>query len=411
MNYWAQLFSKISQHRDKQKHLIHVFWALPLVLIIRLIKPFLLIRLGYLNAVRIGHFAPDTAEHIALSSSTPKNCLDWYWIPERVSNKQWLLMVKRTLTVHDWTKYLDWCNRLLPGGEVHHRPSTYRGSRDQDGLVHKLNLAMPFLSQEERRATMWLRSQGWSEGQPFICLLVRDAEYLRAHPDHGNNDPSYNRQYDYHNFRDTRISDYIPAMNWLTERNVFVCRMGTLAAERITGTNERIIDYAFHDRKDDLLDVWLLANCTACISTATGPDYISYIYGKPLLFVNALPLKYMWSYARCVWVPKHLSWSKTQRSLTLREHLTHGLLRTEDYCEAGINVRDLDPEEILDAVKELWERLEGVWSDSEKDVELQKGFWKVFRTAPDFDELHGWIHEDCKACSTWLRREGEEFFE
>lgn len=408
MNYWVRLFGKLGQHRDKHKYIVHVLWALPLVLIIRLIRPLLLIRLGYLNSVRIGHFTPDTAEHIALSKVTPKNCLDWYWIPDRVSNKQWSLMVKRTLTVHNWTKYLDWCNRLLPGGDAHYRPSTYRGSRDQDGLAYKLNLAMPFLAQEERRAVAWLQSHGWTEGQPFVCLMVRDAEYLKAHPDHGNNETSC-QALEYHNFRDTSISDYIPAITWLTERNVFVCRMGTLASERITVKNKRIIDYPFHDRKDDLLDVWLLANCTACISTATGPDFISYTYRKPLLFVNALPLKYMWSYAQCVWVPKHLSWSTTKRPLTLREHLKYGLLHSEDYHQTGIAVKDLDPKEILDAVKELWERIEGVWTDSDADLELQKRYWEIFRTAEDFDELHGWINEDAKASITWLRKEGPEF--
>ena len=37
---------------------------------------------------------------------------------------------------------------------------------------------LKFLNEENKRAKNWLHTQGWQEGEPFVCLLVRDDAFL-----------------------------------------------------------------------------------------------------------------------------------------------------------------------------------------------------------------------------------------
>jgi len=45
------------------KHAINAIWAIPLVIIMRIIYPFILIRVGTFNTQRVGHFVLDAAHH------------------------------------------------------------------------------------------------------------------------------------------------------------------------------------------------------------------------------------------------------------------------------------------------------------------------------------------------------------
>jgi putative glycosyltransferase (TIGR04372 family) len=54
-------------------------------------------------------------------------------------------------------------------------------------------------------------------------------------------------------------------------------------------------------------------------------------------------------------------------------------LHDEDYWKAGLKVIENTPEEILDLVKEMNQRLDGTWKMKEGDAELQKEFKSLFK--------------------------------
>jgi putative glycosyltransferase (TIGR04372 family) len=80
-----------------------------------------------------------------------------------------------------------------------------------------------------------------------------------------------------------------------------------------------LIDYSFDDSRSDFLDYWLFASGIGTISTGTGPDNISLLHKKPILFLNALPLSLFYSFADCIWVPKNLKWKSNNDELNLNE--------------------------------------------------------------------------------------------
>ena len=388
--------------RSALKYLINGLWAAPLVLLIRALRPAILIRLGSLTFTRIGHFVADGAEQVARLQQQPPKTVDWFWLDE-TCNSQWDRMIRRSLPVHAWVKYLDRWNRALPGGSAHERPSSYTYSRDVEGLYARYDVRIPFLPGESAEALTWLRSKGWSDGEPFVCLLVRDDEYLAQDQLHGFGNSMAYEAWSYHDYRNSDIDTYLPAIKWLAAQEVWVIRMGKLMAKPLPTGMDHVIDYAFDPDKSDLLDIWLFANCTGCISTGTGPDMISSAYGIPLLFVNALPLSGFWSFAHMTWVPKPLRWRDSGELLSIVEHLAHGFGRSVEYADIGIDILDMTSSEITSAVQEFWQRISETWLDDDSDQKRQDHFWDVCTQWPAHSERHGWRHPEARAGSAWLR--------
>ena len=107
---------------------INGLWAVPLVLIFRILQPHLKIRFGTIRSDRIGHFVQDAAEQLARTKQN-KNTIELFWLSKKICNKQWEKMVKRNLPVFRWVKYLDIWNRIIPGGKKLMRPSSLTRSR------------------------------------------------------------------------------------------------------------------------------------------------------------------------------------------------------------------------------------------------------------------------------------------
>lgn len=381
----------------------HGIWAIPTVLVIRCLRPWQIIRLGSICSERIGHFAADAGQQWAMQPQNDSKYLDLYWIQEPTCNEFWAKMVKRNFKVYSWVRPLDVWNRILPGGAVHNRPTSTTASRDIYGWLEKNQTKLQFLPEENEQAKAWLRHQGWQDGEPFVCLLVRDSAYL--------NRDTFLKGYDwnYHNYRDSDIATYVPAAEWLAEQGVWVFRMGKIMAKPIPSNHPRIIDYAFHPEKSDFLDIWLFAHCDLCISTGSGPDMVSDIYRRPLLMLNFAPLQNLFSWSNAIHLPKKLVWQSSGLPLTWGEHLEHSYYMTDDYAKAGIKIIDLNPEEILSAVQERWQRIQGTWLDTPEDMKRHDRFWNILQSHPDYNKYHGWIHPESRVGTMWLRSMGDEF--
>lgn len=390
--------------------LLNFWWAIPCVFLMRALKPIVFIRLGRIWSNRIGEFIAETSNLLANRKTQNFTSYDFIFFSD-ISNRHWATMVKRSHNVvRPWVKYIWYWNRFIPGGDCHSVVNDLT-NHDREGLLAKVDTRIPFLPEETQDARNWLKSKGWKEEEPFICLLVRDSKYefqFNVTSDKGGL-LNAQREEISHSYRDSDIVTYLPAMKWLAKQGVWVLRMGRVMSTPVLTSEAKIIDYAFDEAKSDLLDIWLFANCTACISTGSGPDSLTWTYRRPQLVLNFLPLGKVYSFSSSLTVPKNLKWSNSGKSLTLSEHLNVWDKDSIGLSESGINYVDLTPEEISLAVEEFWNRLGGTWESSKSDIDLQESFWTSFQQWSEYSRFHGWKHPESRIGARWLASQDPDF--
>jgi putative glycosyltransferase (TIGR04372 family) len=377
-----------------------------IILVIRILWPLIRIRFGYFTSDRIGHYAFDVEHYLTERrfDQDGKPTIDLFFFSGEPANTYFTQMCRRSVVVHSAIKWLYSANEILPFGSSHRvLPARVTSdSRDLKGLFSRTGPQLQFSRQENQSGLKFLENVGLRQEDQFVCLAVRDQAYLKQiHSE---------RDWSYHNFRDTKIDTYEAAVVALAERGFWVFRMGKVIHERLAIEHPRVFDYAASKYRSDFLDVWLMANCCFAISTGLGLDSIADIFRRPIVFVNYLPVLDLEAWGRFITVPKSLYWASNQKPLTLYEQLTHTSLNGHYYRGKGIQVRALNPSEITESVLEMEARLSGSWEETDEDIELQNKFWSELRQWPNYSKYHGWIHPEARLGAHYLRRSKDWLF-
>lgn len=375
------VFRKIKQASQLLANLPFYIVAVPVVGVIRLIKPWLLVRIGGLISSRIGHFAANTELYLCERDASIHRPLQrhvdlFYMAYKPICNRQLATMWKRILRI--WPAWflapVAWVNQLFPGGAVHEIGTNIQHDRDVNNLLDRISPHLQFTIKEEARGEAGLRNMGIPYGSPFVCLAVRDSAYLETHLK-GND-------FSYHNYRDTDIQNYVLAIDELADYGYYVIRMGVQVHQAINSNNIRVIDYATNGMRNDFMDIYLGAKCEFCISVGTGFDAIPYIFHRPIVYVNMVPLGYLFTFLKkSIGITKHHYKVKENREISVTEIFSLGIgfsVLSSDYESKGIQLIENTPEEIRDVVIEMAKRLNGSWQPHEDDEVLQNRFWKIF---------------------------------
>jgi putative glycosyltransferase (TIGR04372 family) len=370
------------------KFLLYVL-AVPVVLVLRLIRPWLLVRWDNLISTRIGHFTANTELYLCkldAGINAPKQrYMDLFYMVKPICNEQLATMWKRVLRV--WPAWILLpiirINRQIPGGTVHEIGENTLSARDVHNLLDRFPPHLEFNPEEEARGQTGMQAMGIPQGTPFVCLIVRDSAYLADHIPLGD--------WVYHNYRDSDIQNYILAAEELAGRGYFVIRMGVKVREAMKTKHPRVIDYATNGMRSDFMDIYLGAKCKFCISTATGYDGVPEIFRRPLVIVNDHSLECVRSWnASDLTIVKKYWLRKDHRYMTFLEILKSGagrFLTTQQFEESGIELIENTPEEIAALALEMDDRLKGKWQATKEDDELQQRFWSLYKSS----ELHGKI--------------------
>jgi putative glycosyltransferase (TIGR04372 family) len=376
--------------------------AMPLVLVVRIIRPLIRIRFDLLRSDVIGHSVFDPEYYLSEREVENGKTFDcFYFQTKSHPNEQWSLMMQRRLRISQFVRYMDKTNCLIPGGKAHRTAIDSRGSRDFKGYLASTKPHFNFTNEENSRGVKFLESLGMNSKDRFICLIVRDSAYKEKYQKWGNRDWSY------HNYRDCDIETFEEATLALAEKGYWVFRMGKAVHKPLKVDHPRILDYANTAYRSDFLDIWLFGNCYFGISTGTGIDSVADIFRKPVVYLNYDLLTYMVLWSKTITVPKKLYWISDQRFLTLREQVEHSYINGHRYDENGIEVVDLKPKEISDAVLEMEARLNGSWKENDEDKMLQNKFWELFKNWRDYSKYHGWIHPEARIGSLFLKENAE----
>ncbi len=357
--------------------------ALPLVLVFRIIRPWLLMRFGALMSLNIGHFALTTelylCEHDAGVNRPVQRHIDLFYFGGRqMCNQQLATMWKRTVRI--WPAWIldpvHRLNRLIPGGEAHEIGNNTQNDRDVHNLLDRFPSHLQFNVEECMRGDAGLSAMGIPIGTPFICLTVRDSAYMIAYLKRGD--------YSFHNYRDSDVQNYWLAAQALADRGYYVIRMGVKVHAAINSDHPKIIDYATNGMRNDFMDIYLAAKCSFCISSGTGFDSVPQIFRRPIAFINHVPIVDLSTFQKyTVCITKHHLSAIDDRELSLKEIIKSGagFCRTvSDYESRQVKVIENTPEEIRDVAVEMSERLNGTWQSHAEDETLQQRFWELFPT-------------------------------
>jgi len=371
--------------------------CIPLVIIIRLIKPIYWIRFGWFFSSRIGHFAFDVEYYLSerelrLHPEKANDIFFYRW--GKPANIYFSKLVKEHLNIGSWVEPLFIANNFIYRGSTHKvLPAVINsGSRDIKGILTQVKPQLYFSDEETVLGHSFLRSFDiYSE--KFICMIVRDSAYLK--------DATY------HNYRDSDVKTFMNAAIALADKGYAIFRMGKKVKNPIDVSHPNIIDYAATDLRSDFLDIWLMANCSFCISTGTGLDEISRIFRKPAVYLNIVPFTNMVSYDNVISVPSILKWKENGEMLTLTQCLNHDYYFVDEYFNAGIEIEKLKPSDICNTVLEKEARLNGTWQESNEDKLLQEEFWKIFKSHQNFQKYHGNIHPEARVGAHFLSNNPE----
>ena len=392
------MLSDMKRIKHRTKRVLLCLLGSPLLPVLLLATTVLRLRFAYLNAQRIGHFAFDLGYLIAKKNSGAfRTTTILLFLHGPVCNTYLEQTARNTFLTHRFFRFPYYFFEFFPGcSHLILQPLIeITGSRDLKGVFPRNPCPISFSTTEQSTGERYLQSIGLQPDQRWVCLCVRDSGYLGA--------IDADRDWSYHNYRDSDIELFSRAARYLKSKGLKVFRMGKHVSKPITFADSDIIDYACSAERSDFLDVWLIANSKFCISTNLGIDAITLLSKTPLLIVNALPLADMQTYHHSLFVPKHLYWNTSGKHLTLNEYIEAQGRETNYYRTHGITIRDLKPEEICASTEEMYSRLENSWTELDHDKTLQKRFWKSMMRDKLYTYRNDWIHPEARIGSDFLK--------
>ena len=237
-------------------------------IVIRLLRPWIIIRIEAISAGNYGNFADDPALYYCKKKlnidQLNKKHIDLTYIRCRlkVYNRQLAKMWKRKLNFFPGylLEPINVVNRFFPGWKIHSIPDLIFFSRRSHcnigNIGHKIEKckALEFTHEEEIYGKNLLNRFGLKNGDKFVCLAVRDSAHQLKKI------PSRFQDWSYHDYRHWNLDNFFLAAEELTKKGYYVFRIGVVAEKKFKSDNPKIIDYATRFRSD-FGDIYLLSKC------------------------------------------------------------------------------------------------------------------------------------------------------
>ena len=370
-----------------------VILAVSVVAVVFLLKPFVRVRFGRLRSDRFGHYAYEPERYLCQRDAGLHGWpnFDVFYNEGEISNSQLKKMldvselrVLKISRIGGWLmKYVCLLLKWLPKGKEHVLVIAGYGEFSARWTLSRTLAHLSFSPEEEKKGKEALAKMGVPVDREYVCIYARDSAYM------GQQFPG--RDWNYHNYRDDSIQDYLPAAEMLTQRGYFVIRMGHIVKENLKTSNPMIIDYAANGFRSDFLDIYLPAKCHFFLGNPSGLIAIPAIFRRPIAYVNfSQPgALYNWD-LNGIFIWKRVWLRREGRFLTFREMLQlnlpidfdrKDLKRIADLGE--IDIVDNSPGEIRDLAIEMEERILGTWRMPQEAQALQEKIKALYPHIPD----------------------------
>lgn len=381
MKLFYKFYIKLIKNFTLKKilYLILIILFSPLLIFIVLIRPIVLIRFGNADCDRIGRAKSVEVYLLHKKYGKKENKSFDIWVTGKspLCNEQLLIMVRRKLLVIEhlfiFVKILQILSKYVDTYSQHLINSN-NFNYDREGFLEKYPTQLKLTKKEIQDGELILKQFGIPKKAKIICLVNRDRAYLKE------TEPLKN--FSLHDYRDTDINNYIPAVKTLIKNNFYVVRLGKFAEKRLNIKNSKFIDYPFHPLKSDFMDFFFVHRCYFHIGANTGLDCLAEIFRKPILIWNMVPLN-------------SLSMNRTKKLLTCKKHINSrnqklslrkifdcgaaDIVHSEGFKKKQIKLIQLSPTECKESVIDMLKLMRDSWKiKNKKNLELQRKFRELY---------------------------------
>lgn len=368
-----------------------VILDVPVVVIVFLLKPFVRVRFGRLRSDRIGHYAYEPERYLCQRDAGLHNWpnFDIFYNEGEICNSQLKKMWGSQLRVLNFPgagwfmKYVCLLLKWMPKGKEHVLVIAGYGEFSARWALSRTSAHLSFSPEEEKKGKEALAKMGVPADREYVCIYARDSAHMEQQ--------FPGRDWNYHNYRDDSIQDYLLAAEMLTQRGYFVIRMGHIVKEALKASNPMIIDYATNGFRSDFLDIYLPARCRFFLGNPSGLIAIPAIFRRPIAYVNfSQPgAFYNWD-LNGIFIWKRVWLRKQERFLTFPEMLQLNLPIDFDRKDlkhiaalGEIDIVDNSPEDIRDLAVEMEEKILGIWRMPQEAQAFQEKIKVLYPHIPD----------------------------
>lgn len=166
----------------------------------------------------------------------------------------------------------------------------------------------------------------------IVCLHVRDSFYLKK--------KFPNENWNYHDFRNVNINEYIDVINYLNSKGFNVIKLGE-NEQKINNSklilNEKFINFSeskFYSSKNEIL---LSFFCNFMIGTYSGISHTQQILNKPMIFLNTTPFIEKPYGMNNLFIPKKLLNLSNNKLISVKDSLMNGYFKIYNGNELNIH--------------------------------------------------------------------------
>jgi putative glycosyltransferase (TIGR04372 family) len=351
-------------------------------LILRILSSFIKVRFQRLLSERIGHYATQVEIYLCekkLSINQPKfKNIDIFFNLGIVCNKYLYKLIKKKIRIYpeffinkllQLNKFFNFFFKNINSSEVN------LCDRDLLNLFQRCEIQLMIPDFDQKKGIKILDKMGIEKEKKFVCIAARGDSYLRTrHP---------NVNWDYHDYRNSSIYNFLDAVRYLNSKGYYVIRIGKNTTEKIKNHNLMLFDYADSNFQDDFMDIFLPFKCSFVISTGFGLDQLPYIYRKKILYVNWSSFNEIYSFSpNIITIFKHYYSEETKKRLSIKEIFEQnleGIVDNKIFKEKKISLLENSSLEIKELVQEFIESHEKTFLTNQKDIWNQKKFWEIYK--------------------------------
>ena len=268
-----------------------------IVLIIRVLSIFYIIKFDCSYSSRIGHFAGILSLYLSEKhiKNLNKKSLFQFFIHEISISNQHLeaLLSRKIFFLPSFFYPILIINRWIPGSTkylINHRNDYFDKRRvfehrDINNLLDTTPVPVKFTNEEITSVEAKIKEFGISNNDKIIILNIRDENYLKI------KFPSKNWTYKKNN---ADIKTFKKTVEYLLDHGYKVVRTGLEHLDTLEIKNKNYIDLFKENIRTDLIENYLTSKCIFAIGSNSGGTVPAhFLFRKPIIYTNYTPLNEM----------------------------------------------------------------------------------------------------------------------